>query len=822
MGRRSRSMAQQLLMLLSLAAFLLVTVVHSESVEVEAKEAIAGGTEDSDNQDDNHAHQLERRDTAPKKVNKIPKTGAAQQLTPEEYGNEAHQKRIREALKQMAQLADGNGNDRKVTVVSATQSVVSGISYNYRLTFADDEEKRVCLLNVWERAWLKDKDEAVKVKFECPAASEKKRAKRNVCAGCPAGLSAEELEQPEHQERINKILSFNGLTRDSDFKVLSASKQVVAGLKYTYSVQHNGKICELGSWERAWLEASQPEEAYKYSYSCSNAVSRRRRRSAIPGSVRALTDDELVNSEHVQRVDKILVANAGSVDSSKSRIVSGTVQTVQGKLYKYAVEFELDGGIPKVCKLSAWERPWLEKSNPTEAYHYTVRCPTEQQEHQHDRKRRHAKKVGSSNELTAEELKNPAHHARIKAGLVSYNTERSKNYTDFEILAGSTQQTVGSLYKYTFKVTTEPDVVCKISIWERVWLETQEYIVRCTGDELTETTEQQQPETRKRSVRSLKIDDEEYVRRQFEKFKLHHQREYASSLEHEMRYNIFRNNLYKIDQLNRHERGTGKYGVTKFADMTTAEYRAHTGLIVPKQHSNHIRNPIATVSSDRTSLPTSFDWRDHGAVTGVKNQGNCGSCWAFSAIGNIEGLHQIKTKKLEAYSEQELIDCDTVDNGCNGGYMDDAFKAIEKLGGLELEEEYPYQAKAQKTCHFNKTLSHVRVKGAVDMPKNETFIAQYLIENGPIAIGLNANAMQFYRGGISHPWHLLCSHKQIDHGVLIVGYGVKEYPLFNKTLPYWTIKNSWGPKWGEQGYYRIYRGDNSCGVSEMASSAILE
>ncbi|XP_053657840.1 uncharacterized protein LOC128706923 [Anopheles marshallii] len=795
-----------------------------------------------ENKDDEVSNRRRRDVATPKKLNKVPKTGSAQELTPEEYAKAEHQTRVRTGLQQQSALVDGSGNERKVKIVGATMQIVAGKSYTYRLTFPDDESKRVCKLNVWEKPWLKEKapQEAFKASFECPDTVT--RSKRDsYCAGCASPLTADEYGNSEHQERIDKILTFHGLTRGNSLKVLNGTSQVVAGMKYVYYVQHNNAVCKLTSWERVWLTKSHPKDAYKYTYECEKEVAAtkaRTRRSVVPGGSRSLSQEELAATEHVERVDKILVSNGGTKESSNARIVSGTVQIVSGKLYKYAVEFKAEGS-SKLCKLSSWERPWLEEKDPTEAYKYTVSCPDAKEAG--TRQRRHAKKAGSSNELTVEELKDKSHIERIRAGMVSYNSERSKAYNEFEILAGSTQQVAGSLYKYTFRVTSEPDTVCKISIWERVWLESQDqrkYNVKCTGDDDTEqqpdikSNPQQEaspattafPAVKRRSVRSLKIDDDEHVRRQFNKFKHHHRRQYASSMEHEMRFNIFRNNLFKIDQLNKFERGTAKYGVTKFADMTVAEYRAHTGLVVPKQlHTNHIPNPVATQEdvADVGDMPTSFDWRDQGAVTGVKDQGSCGSCWAFSAIGNIEGLHQIKTKKLESYSEQELVDCDKVDNGCGGGYMDDAFKAIEQLGGLELEADYPYEAKAQKTCHFNKTLSHVQVKGAVDMPKNETFIAQYLIKNGPIAIGLNANAMQFYRGGISHPWHPLCSHKSIDHGVLIVGYGIKEYPMFNKTLPYWIIKNSWGPRWGEQGYYRIYRGDNSCGVSEMASSAVL-
>ncbi|KAG8245624.1 hypothetical protein J6590_102466, partial [Homalodisca vitripennis] len=115
----------------------------------------------------------------------------------------------------------------------------------------------------------------------------------------------------------------------------------------------------------------------------------------------------------------------------------------------------------------------------------------------------------------------------------------------------------------------------------------------------------------------------------------------------------------------------------------------------------------------------------------------------------------------------------------------------------------------------------VTVTSSVNITTNETQIAQWLFANGPISIGINANAMQFYMGGVSHPFKFLCNKDQLDHGVLLVGFGVHNYPMFHKSLPFWIVKNSWGPKWGEQGYYRVYRGDGTCGVNQMASSAVV-
>lgn len=143
---------------------------------------------------------------------------------------------------------------------------------------------------------------------------------------------------------------------------------------------------------------------------------------------------------------------------------------------------------------------------------------------------------------------------------------------------------------------------------------------------------------------------------------------------------------------------------------------------------------------------------------------------------------------------------------------------------MELEKDYIYEGDDEK-CHFNKTLVRAVVTGGLKISTNETQMAQWLVKNGPISIGLNANAMQFYWGGVSNPWKFLCNPTSLDHGVLIVGFGMDHHkgilPFFDKDLPYWIIKNSWGSGWGEKGYYRIYRGKGTCGVNLMASSATI-
>jgi len=310
---------------------------------------------------------------------------------------------------------------------------------------------------------------------------------------------------------------------------------------------------------------------------------------------------------------------------------------------------------------------------------------------------------------------------------------------------------------------------CLIKVWSRPWIDqgSPEITVECPPSE---------SKRRKRDLRGvnyskkmLQLAEDIKTERLFDDFVATYNRTYSSPEERNLRLQIFRENLGIIELLQKTEQGTGIYGVNMFADMSREEFRTrYLGFRPDLQSENEIPLPNAEIPD--IELPSSFDWRQKNVVTPVKDQGQCGSCWAFSVTGNVEGQYAIKHGQLLSLSEQELVDCDDLDDGCSGGLPDNAYRAIEKLGGLEQESDYPYEAENEK-CHFKKNLVKVELTSAVNITSNETQMAQWLVQNGPISIGINANAMMFYIGGVSHPLKFLCSPKSLDHGVLIVGYG---------------------------------------------------
>jgi len=238
-------------------------------------------------------------------------------------------------------------------------------------------------------------------------------------------------------------------------------------------------------------------------------------------------------------------------------------------------------------------------------------------------------------------------------------------------------------------------------------------------------------------------------------------------------------------------------GHNQFSHLSVEEYREYVKLGLNKPE-NIVPDAIFEAPADAV-VPTSIDWREKGAVTGVKDQGQCGSCWSFSATGAMEGAYKIAKGTLPSLSEQNFVDCDNRKNGgsdlgCNGGLMDSAFKWAKSNGGICTEADYAYTAKSG-TCHDSgcKKAAYAPT-GFVDVKKNDdaSMVAALALRPVSIAIEADESAFQLYKSGI---FTGKCG-TNLDHGVLAVGYGAD----------YYIVKNSWGTSWGDKGYIKLARG----------------
>ena len=296
--------------------------------------------------------------------------------------------------------------------------------------------------------------------------------------------------------------------------------------------------------------------------------------------------------------------------------------------------------------------------------------------------------------------------------------------------------------------------------------------------------------------------------------------------------NIFENWIDNDRFIDEHNSKNLSYvlGHNQFSGMSQLEF---------SKYLININNDVSSLESFdfeyiESTLPTYVNWIDNGAVSPVKDQGQCGSCWSFSTTGALEGAYYIKTNKLQLFSEQQLVDCDTLRNGgkdmgCNGGLMDNAFKWIEKNGGLCSELEYPYisgDTTKSGTCNKGCELVHgSQVKGIVDVPPSDDNAMMNAIYKQPVSVAIEADQREFqlYKSGV---FTGACG-TNLDHGVLVVGYGIE---MNNE---YYLVKNSWGEYWGKDGYIMLGKGKDpntnkpynngsgQCGILLQASYPVL-
>ena len=301
------------------------------------------------------------------------------------------------------------------------------------------------------------------------------------------------------------------------------------------------------------------------------------------------------------------------------------------------------------------------------------------------------------------------------------------------------------------------------------------------------------------------------VKKAFLNWMKEHKVMYLSPKEFNYRLNTFAKTHERITEVNS-KKLSYTFGHNQFSHLTKEEFIAkYTGLKVPENYQRNLITLEPTLNDD-----SSVDWREKGAVNPVKNQQQCGSCWAFSATASVEGAWKIAGNQLEDLSEQQLVDCSTAqgNHGCNGGWMDYAFSYLI-ANGQERTSDYPYKA-VDQSCKYSASKSVAKVRSFSDVGKNDCQTLLKFAAKGPTSVAIAADSIQSYKNGVYS--NASCG-TSLDHGVTLVGYGHDD--KLNKD--FYIVRNSWGSGWGEQGYIRMDRGVQTstgiCGICMAASIA---
>ncbi|KAL6865209.1 hypothetical protein ACP4OV_016360 [Aristida adscensionis] len=304
---------------------------------------------------------------------------------------------------------------------------------------------------------------------------------------------------------------------------------------------------------------------------------------------------------------------------------------------------------------------------------------------------------------------------------------------------------------------------------------------------------------------------EEAMKIRYEMWMVEYGRTYKDEVEKAHRFKVFKENIDFIERSNRAV-GNGKYllAINKFADMSNKEFMAMYTRSEPLS-STTAKNisGFEYMNVTLTDLPEEVDWTKKGAVTKIKEQKDCGCCWAFCVVAAVEGIHQIKTGKLLSLSEQQLLDCTGLTHDCTDGIKNRAFKYIIRNGGIAIEDAYPYTAK-KGPCQYVKP--DVMITAYKSVPRDDEDALAAAVAHQPVAVGIDVDNIKFYSSGVFLGKD--CGD-QPNHCLTVVGYGTHD------GTKYWLLKNQWGESWGEKGYMKLERGTNACGIAKHASYPVI-
>jgi len=324
------------------------------------------------------------------------------------------------------------------------------------------------------------------------------------------------------------------------------------------------------------------------------------------------------------------------------------------------------------------------------------------------------------------------------------------------------------------------------------------------------------------------VKENEEMFRSFLDYTSKFEKKYANIEEFVVRYQNYQASIARVAKLNAASTNA-VYGVTKFSDMTSEEFKStmlgyKPNPIAQSLLQMHTKHTHSHKKAHRvTANVTSWDWRDHGAVTAVKDQGQCGSCWAFSTAEEIESSWFMSKGQLPTLSEEQIVDCDTVDQGCNGGDTVTAYAYVKQAGGLVTEDSYPYTAGGGQsgTCSISGSFAASITGFEYATPpctdactnQDEATLASNLASQGPVSICVDAETWQDYSGGVITS-NCDMAYTSLDHCVQLVGFDISD-----PSNSYWIVRNSWNTNWGEAGYLRVGYGSNLCGIADEATIA---